>query len=147
MYLDRNSFDNLVGLIERARFACVPLALAARYRVSRLLDSRNCYELTQRGFVISRDDRLERIRAIEEIIASDKGGVIISPYLGLHDNVAVLDYDDQYANLIARHNLSYEGIGNSSKGPTVVEDVLKRRIMFKDFPEIVPYRRKGMAIM
>jgi DNA polymerase elongation subunit (family B) len=31
--LDRNSFDNLTVLIERARFACLPLASAARYRV------------------------------------------------------------------------------------------------------------------
>ena len=44
----------LVGLIEKSRFGCLPLRLAARYGISRLIDSRNCYELIQSGFVISR---------------------------------------------------------------------------------------------
>jgi DNA polymerase elongation subunit (family B) len=82
--------------------------VAARYRISRLIDSRNCYELTQRGFVISRTDKLERIRSIEEISSCDKGGMIFSPRVGLHENVAVLDYENEYANLILGHNLSYE---------------------------------------
>jgi DNA polymerase elongation subunit (family B) len=131
IYLD--SVDTIVGLIEKARFACLPLGLAARYRISRLIDSRNCYELINRGFVISRSDRQESIRTLEEIFAKDKGGMIFSPRVGLHENVAVLDYENEYANLILKHNLSYERCG-TSKGllPTVLESVLKRRIMFKD---------------
>src|SRR5215831_20206727 len=101
VYLDE-SFDNIVGLIEKARFGCIPLSLAARLRISRLIDSRNCYELIQRGFVVYRTERLERIRAIEEIFACDKGGMIFSPRVGLHENVAVLDYENEYANLILK---------------------------------------------
>ncbi|HXX96779.1 MAG TPA: DNA polymerase domain-containing protein [Candidatus Bathyarchaeia archaeon] len=138
-YLDSDSFDSIVGLIENARFACLPLSLVARYRISRLIDSRNCYELIQRGFVISRTDKLERIRTIEEIFACDKGGMIFSPRVGLHENVPVLDYENEYANLILKHNLSYERC-ITSKGllPTVLESVLKRRIMFKDLQKSFP---------
>ena len=59
--------------------------------------------------------------------------MIFSPRVGLHENVAVLDYENEYTNLILRHNLSYERC-NTSKGllPTVLESVLKRRIKFKD---------------
>ena len=59
--------------------------------------------------------------------------MIFSPRVGLHENVAVLDYENEYANLILKHNLSYERCSNA-KGllPTVLESVLKRRIMFKD---------------
>ena len=59
--------------------------------------------------------------------------MIFSPRVGLHENVAVLDYENEYANLILKHNLSYERCTNT-KGllPTVLESVLKRRIMFKD---------------
>jgi DNA polymerase elongation subunit (family B) len=115
-----------VGLIEKARFACLPLGLAARYRISRLIDSRNCYELINRGFVISHSDRQESIRTVEEIFSKDKGGMIFSPRVGLHDNVAVLDYENEYADLILKHNLSYERCSNT-KGllPTVLENVLK----------------------
>src|SRR3989442_12414992 len=112
--------------------------------MNRLVDSRNCYELLQRGFVIPRsNDNHERIRTLDEIIAKDKGGMIFSPRVGLHENVIVLDYENEYANLILKHNLSYETDrsvdddrimrnGKDKPGllPTVLENVLKRRIIF-----------------
>jgi DNA polymerase elongation subunit (family B) len=68
--------------------------------------------------------------------------MIISPQTGLHENVLVLDYDNQYANLIVSHNLSYETVlskvepdnkSNNKKGllPIVVEKYLKRRLHFE----------------
>ena len=41
--------------------------------------------------------------------------MIISPQIGLHENVLALDYDSEYANLIVNHNLSYETVGLSMK--------------------------------
>jgi DNA polymerase elongation subunit (family B) len=48
-YFDQFGF---AGLIERARFGFLPLDMAAKYSINRLIDSRNCFELIQRGFVI-----------------------------------------------------------------------------------------------
>jgi len=53
--LDSKSFHldlDLPALIERVRFGFLPLQIAARYRMNRLVDGRNCYTLIQRGFVI-----------------------------------------------------------------------------------------------
>ena len=75
-----------------------------------MIDNSNSYELFQRGFVIpqKRDAAPhEQIRTIEDIVENDKGGMIISPQIGLHENVVVLDYESEYANLIVNHNLSY----------------------------------------
>ena len=108
--LDKFGF---AGLIELCRFGFLPLDLAAKYGMNRLIDSRNCYELIQRGFVIPKNNNSsnhEHIRTIEELVSSDRGGMIISPQTGLHENVIVLDYDNQYANLIVSHNLSYETV-------------------------------------
>ena len=65
--------------------------------------------------------------------------MIFSPRVGLHENVAVLDYENEYANLILKHNLSYERCSNT-KGllPTVLENFQKRRIMFKDLQKSFP---------
>ena len=133
------------GLIELCRFGFLPLDLSAKYGMNRLIDSRNCYELIQRGFVIpnNKSSHHEEIRTIEELVSSDRGGMIISPQTGLHENVVVFDYDNQYANLIVNHNLSYETVfpkveqgnkSNNKKGllPTVVEKYLKRRLHFED---------------
>jgi DNA polymerase elongation subunit (family B) len=139
--LDRFGF---AGLIELCRFGFLTLDLAATYGMNRLIDSRNCYELIQRGYVISNKEgssNHEHIRTIEELVSNDRGGMIISPQTGLHENVLVLDYDNEYANLIVNHNLSYETTihddnikaGEKDKGllPTVVEKFLQRRICFE----------------
>jgi DNA polymerase elongation subunit (family B) len=153
-----SALDNygFAGLIERSRFGFIPLGTASRYGINHLIDSRNCYELIQRGFVISKknysgsnNNNHERIRTLEELVSRDKGGMIISPKVGLHENVVALDYDSEYANLIVNHNLSYETVtlqqekgswlvvtqqsNDNKKGllPTVVEKFLKRRLYFK----------------
>jgi DNA polymerase elongation subunit (family B) len=160
-----SALDNFgfAGLIERSRFGFLPLGMASRYGINHLIDSRNCYELIQRGFVISKknhsgsknnnDNNHERIRTLEELVSRDKGGMIISPQIGLHENVMSLDYDSEYANLIVNHNLSYETVtsqdgvvvvqrsNDNEKGllPTIVEKFLKRRLYFKkllkEFPK------------
>jgi DNA polymerase elongation subunit (family B) len=140
--LDKFGF---AGLIELCRFGFLPLDLAVKYGMNRLIDGRNCYELILRGFVIPKNNNSnnhEHIRTIEELVSSDRGGMIISPQTGLHENVVVLDYDNQYANLIVGHNLSYETVfsktlqdneSNNKKGllAIVAEKYLKRRLHFE----------------
>jgi DNA polymerase-2 len=139
--LDRFGF---AGLIELCRFGFLPIDLAAKYGMNRLIDSRNCYELIRRGYVISKKGKSsnhEHIRTIEELVSNDRGGMIISPQTGLHENVIVLDYDNEYANLIVNYNLSYETVSPDEKTrregankellPTVVEKFLKRRLYFE----------------
>jgi DNA polymerase elongation subunit (family B) len=115
-----------------------------------LIDSRNCYTLIQKGFVVpTNHNRVhDPIRTVEEIHHKDKAGMIFSPSIGLHENVVVLDYENEYANLIIKHNLSPETISPSSKQdvnrkdrgllPTVLESVLNRRIYFKNFQKSFP---------
>jgi DNA polymerase elongation subunit (family B) len=141
-YFDQFGF---AGLIERARFGFLPLNLAAKYSINRLIYSRNCFELIQRDFVIPSGtwgSNHEQIRTVEQIVSGDKGGMIISPQIGLHEDVLALDYDSEYANLIVNHNLSYETVDGweDRKGllPTVVERYLKRRIHLKKLLKELP---------
>jgi DNA polymerase elongation subunit (family B) len=148
-----SAFDDfgLAGLIERSRFAFLPLGMAARFGMNSLIDSRNCYELIQRGFVIPRggssSNSHEHIRTVEELVSRDKGSMIISPQIGLHENIVVLDYDSEYANLIVNYNLSYETVTSEGKVdkqqkkgllPTVVEKFLNRRLYFKTLLNELP---------
>jgi DNA polymerase-2 len=152
--LDRFGF---AGLIELCRFGFLTLDLAAKYGMNRLIDSRNCYEIIQSGYVIPKRGSLnnhEHIRTIEELVSNDRGGMIISPQTGLHENVVALDYDNEYANLIVNYNLSYETVilndkiktGHVYKGlqykrgllPTVVERFLKRRLHYEDLSKELP---------
>ena len=68
--------------------------------------------------------------------------MIFSPQVGLH-HVVVVDYENEYANLIIRHNLSYETKGHE-KGllPLVLEKVLNRRIFFKNLQKSLSVNSK-----
>jgi hypothetical protein len=92
VYLNKKSFYNdldIAALIERARFGFLPLGIAARHGINRLIDSRNCYTLIQKGYVIptSHNRVHEPIRTLEVIHNKDKAGMIFSPSIGLHENV------------------------------------------------------------
>jgi len=80
------------------------LDMAAKYSINRLIDSRS-FELIQRGFVIPSGNRVnhEHIRTVEQIVSGDKGVMIISPQIGLHEDVLALDYDSEYVNLIVKY--------------------------------------------
>jgi hypothetical protein len=69
----------LVELIEKSRFSYLTLKLASEYGMLRLIDNR-----------------------ITFVVGLDKAGMIISPEIDLHENVAVLDFNDEYANIITR---------------------------------------------
>jgi DNA polymerase I len=109
------------------RFSFLPLGIAAHYGINRLIDSRNCFELIQKGFVIPKNNfspHHERFRSPEEIDSRDKGGMIFPPVIVLHENVGVLDYDSEYPDLILKYNISYETVdrnwGFSFAGQSVI---------------------------
>ena len=83
----------------------------------RLIDSRITYELLQREFCCPQErtgPKYQQIRTLEDIVDMDKAGMIISPEIGLHENVAVLDFNDEYANIITRNNISYENLSGTA---------------------------------
>jgi DNA polymerase elongation subunit (family B) len=110
---------SLVEIVEKAQFSYLPLKLASTYGMLRLIDSRVTFELIKRNFVVPKKNTVaqihEEIRTLENIIEMDKAGMIISPKIGLHENIVVLDFNDEYANIITRYNISYENIFNDSR--------------------------------
>ena len=86
--------------------------------------------------VITRE-HMNTFRTLEEIVDRDKSGMIFSPLVGLHQNVAVLDYNDEFANIIINENISYEKTGGKSEKyhlgilPQIVKQILDRRLNIK----------------
>ena len=149
IYTRNSIYDiHLLEFAEKARFSYLPLNLASRYGMIRLIDSRMTYELLQREFVIPTRMKTiskhhEQIRTLENIVEMDKAGMIVSHEVGLHQNVAVLDFNDEYANLVLRHNISYETLTNNHDThrsstdnqmgllPEIMNEIVTRRIHFK----------------
>ncbi len=147
-----SSFVNLglTGLEERCRFSMLPPSIAFNWTAGRLVDSRQCYIAYKKGYVIPPSENLNLIiRSAWEIHLYDKGGVLQTPIIGLHENVAVLDFESMFPNIIVRYNVSYETVRRDKvvKRPRgllidVVEPFLKRRLHFKHLKKRVgePFR-------
>jgi DNA polymerase elongation subunit (family B) len=141
----RDTVDDisLIELVEKARFSYLPMKPVSKYRMLRLIDSRITYELLKRDFVVPKRRSLskhhEKIRTLEDVIEMDKAGMIISPDIGLHENIAVLDFNDEYANIITGHNISYENLSGDSSVvdkqtallPSIVQELVERRVYLK----------------
>ena len=144
IYITERQFNEtgIAGLIELSKFSHLPIRHILKYSIGRLITNRNFYELLNRDYVIS--DKYERtheyIRTLEEIVDRDKAGMIISPKVGLHENVGVLDYNDEFANIILNNNISYETVNsesqidNSNEGilPSIVRQLLDLRAYYRN---------------
>lgn len=130
--------SGLTGLSELCRFGMIPLGLAAKWASGRLVDCRQVYEAMKLGVLIPEARSYNNyFRTLEELYLQDRGGLIISPKVGLHENVCALDFESMFPNLVLRKNISYEtctpeGIDCSCKGllPRVAEAALERQAAF-----------------
>jgi DNA polymerase elongation subunit (family B) len=138
----------VAGLVERTRFSFLPIGLTSRWLSNRSIDSRNCYELIRRGYAIPKEGYFEVARDLEQVMLRDRGGISLTPISEtLHHNVAAIDFDSQYPNIILRSGLSYErpmGEGEvSAEGgvgliPLVMGPWLKRRMELKRVKKSLP---------
>ena len=70
--------------------------------------------------------------------------MIFSPQIGLHENVAVLDFNDEFANIIINENISYETVGKESDKshigilPQIVKQIVDRRVYIKQLLKRLP---------
>ncbi|MDA2917641.1 DNA polymerase, partial [Nitrospinae bacterium AH_259_B05_G02_I21] len=46
-----------------------------------------------------------------ELLTTDKGGLTYQPVLGLHENVAEIDFSSMYPTIMATYNVSPETVG------------------------------------
>lgn len=137
----------LAGLVERSRFAFLPPGLAARWTANRVNDSRICYELLQRGYVIPKNTGYhEYVRPMKDVFERDRGGMIIPPKAGeVHENVAELDYESEYPNIIVKERISFENMTPNGLErredailPLVTRKFLERRLYFKRLRKNLP---------
>jgi DNA polymerase, archaea type len=136
-----SSYHNtgLVGLIERARFTYAPIGLSADWEPGKTIDSRQCAEAVKMQVVVPGMKGGYGFRSTAwDMMRSDRGGMIFSPKPGLHENVAALDFESMFPNIIIHKNVSYEtvteeGIDLTKTGfmGSFMSEFLERRIDLK----------------
>jgi len=140
------SGTGIAGLVERCRFAMTPIGLSAKWAPGRIIDSRQCFEALRRGFLLPNTGRgLKHVTTAKDVVFKDKGGLILSPKVGLHEGVGELDYESMFPHIIVKHNISYETVTpyyvDRSKSGFLGEltwKFLQRRLHFKQLRKKLP---------
>jgi len=124
----------LAGVAERVMYNREDPQASAEWGSGRAIESRQCYEARARGILIPRSGGFQPVMTLWEMAHLDHGGLILTPDVGLHEDVVVLDFESMFPSLMVTRNISYETIrGGAGKGFVVgfTREALERRLHFK----------------
>ncbi|UCD43773.1 MAG: hypothetical protein JSV27_06350 [Candidatus Bathyarchaeota archaeon] len=133
---------SLAGLVERVQYTKLPAKLSVEWGAGRAIESRQCYEARRRGIMLRNRNGFQPVMTLKELMERDHGGLIFAPDVGLHGNVAALDFESMFPNLIVRRNISYENVRGAKDGEGFMVDftreTLDRRLHFKHLRRTLP---------
>lgn len=143
----------LYGLLDVSRCANISLQLLSRLGAGTAISQIQVNTAREQGYLVPwKKNQPEMWKTASELLSSDRGGLILDPSLGVHEDVIELDYASLYPNIMLVHNISpetllcsccpdsYETVPQlpyhicmKTKGllPTVLRPILDRRFLFK----------------
>jgi DNA polymerase elongation subunit (family B) len=158
IHLDRlHSFlfgeSGLYGLMDISRCANIPLQLLSRLGPGTAISQIQMNTAMKQGFLVAwKKNKPEAWKTGWELLRADRGGMILEPMAGIHEDVIELDYASLYPTIMVRYNISPETLQCSccqdhgmkvpqlgyhicirQRGliPTVLQPILERRFCFK----------------
>jgi len=156
LHIDRhNSFiykeAGLDGVLEFSRLGKMPVQYAARTSPGTAISSMQVAYAVEHDILVPwRKGEPEQFKSAWHLLKTDKGGLTFRPPIGLHRDVAELDFASMYPSIMVRHNISPEtvlcsccpeprvpeigyNVCRRRRGmvPQVLEPILARRERFK----------------
>ncbi len=141
------------GILDIARCANIPLQILSRLGPGTAISQMEVNAAMAKDYLIPwKKNMPENWKTAEELLIADRGGLVLEPAVGLHDDVVELDYASLYPNIMVVHNISPETmlcsccpdssrhvpqlgyhICEQQKGllPEVLKPILSRRFCFK----------------
>jgi DNA polymerase elongation subunit (family B) len=99
----------LEGVYDLARTSGVPVQTTARLGAGSAITMMQVHKAVQLGFLVPwKKNRPEDFKSGLQLLASDKGGYIFEPRVGLHEGAVELDFASMYPNIMVSRNLSTE---------------------------------------
>jgi DNA polymerase elongation subunit (family B) len=145
--------SGLRGILDIARCANIPLQLLSRLGPGTAISQIEINAAMAKDYLVPwKKNMPETWKTAEDLLIADRGGLVLEPVVGLHEDVVELDYASLYPNIMVVHNISPETmlcpccpdstrrvpqlgyhICEKQKGllPEVLEPILQRRFCFK----------------
>jgi DNA polymerase-2 len=116
-HLDRqNAFlandYGLDGILEIARISGLPVQTTARVSTGTGISAMQVATALRRGVLVPWQKRHpETLKTGSDLLLADKGGLVYTPLVGLHEHVAELDFSAMYPSIMVNFNISPETVG------------------------------------
>lgn len=102
---------SIESLYEIARICRLPLQIAARASIGKCMSSIQFYNATKRKLLIPWKPIVSEIfKSRLDLFIGDRGGLIMEPITGTHENVGELDFVSMFGNIMLTKNISAETI-------------------------------------
>lgn len=115
LHLDASSFvfreGGLSGLIDLARITGIPIQELSRLSPGSAVTALQVNQALRDGVLVPWKRNLaEYWKTAEELLAADRGALVIEPKVGLHENVFEVDFASLFPNIMVNHNISPETV-------------------------------------
>lgn len=115
IHIDSNSFHyreaGIEGVLEIAHSTGMPIQKAAFKTSGSCISNAQVYQAYQDGYLIPvKKTAVEKFHDAWHLFIVDKGGLILEPKIGLHEQVVELDFSSLYPSIMVHHNISPETV-------------------------------------
>jgi len=102
---------SIKGLIEWSKTARVLLKEIRYATIGKALTTNEAWVALNKRYLIPKvKQNVEKTKNFNEILFADKGGIILFPNIGIHENVYQLDFSSMYPSIIVKYNISAETV-------------------------------------
>lgn len=114
----------LDGVLELARVTRLPMQTAARVSPGTGISSMQIITALHSGVMVPwHKQQAEEPRSASELFYADQGGLVYQPVLGLHRNVAEVDFISMYPSVMVHFNISPETVGAPRAGAVDIPEL------------------------
>ncbi len=114
----------LEGVIEQARVTGLPIQEVARKSPGAGITALQIIHALQDDILVPyQKQQAETFKSARQLISGDRGGLVSQPVVGLHHNVAEIDFVSMYPSIMVHFNISPETVGCHSPNAQLVPDL------------------------
>ncbi|MBX3055910.1 MAG: hypothetical protein KF770_05500 [Anaerolineae bacterium] len=114
----------LEGVLEQARVTGLPVQEIARKSPGAGITAIQMITALRRGVLVPyQKQQAEGWKTARQLIRADRGGLVYQPLIGLHREVAELDFVSMYPSIMVHHNISPETVGIGASDAKIVPEL------------------------
>jgi DNA polymerase II len=112
------------GIFELARVTALPVQTVARVSPGSGISAMQMRTALRQGVLTPwHKQQAEQPKTALELIHADQGGLVYQPLIGLHQDVAELDFISMYPSVMVRFNISPETVGQEKADAELIPEL------------------------